>query len=166
VETIVAVGDVAEVQPEAHLADVEVTMVTMETATAMVKAKGITNSKMVPNQRAGGATSMDTVKKTAANESKLTLHARASTVRPIGQNKKPHQSEKTKSKKKFKEQSVVKCIQANSQVCSRVFSKRRRYFPDLHPKNIFFNDYDVVFYASAENKFIFKENYLLQWGIP
>ncbi len=105
-----AVEDVAEVYPEAHLADVEVTMVTMETAMAMVKAKGITNSKMVPNQHAGGATSMDTVKKTAANESKQTLHARASTVLHIGQNRKPHQSKKTKSKKKFKEQSVVKCI--------------------------------------------------------
>jgi hypothetical protein len=71
----VAVEDVAEVYPEAHLADVEVTMVTLETAKAMVKTKDITNSKMVPSQHAGGATSMDTVKKTAVNESRQTLHA-------------------------------------------------------------------------------------------
>jgi len=32
----------------------------------------------------------------------------------------------------------------------------------MMPKNIFFNDYDVVFNAFAENKFIFKENYVLQ----
>jgi len=66
-----------------------------------------------------------------------------------------------KTKKKFKEQLAVKYIQANSQVCSRVFNEGRSYFPDLRPKNIFFNDYDVVFYASAKNKFIFKENYVL-----
>ncbi len=60
----------------------------------------------------------------------------------------------------------MKCTQANLQVSFRVFSKGRSYFPDLRPKNIFFNDYDVEFYASAENKFIFKENYVLQWGIP
>ena len=57
-----------------------------------------------------------------------------------------------------------KCILANSQVSSRVFNEGRSYFPDLRPKNIFFNDYDVVFNAFAENKFIFKENYVLQWG--
>jgi len=141
-------------------------MVTMEAATATVKAKGITNSKMVPSQHAGGATSMDTIKKIAINESKQTLHARASTAQPIGQSKNNPQWEKMKIKKKFKEQLVVKCIQANSQVCSRVFSKGHSYFPDLHPKNIFFNDHDVLFYAFAENKFIFKENYVLQWGNP
>jgi len=31
--------------------------------------------------------------------------------------------------------------------------------------NILFNDYDLVFYASAENKLMVKENYALQWGI-
>jgi len=66
--------------------------------------------------------------------------------------------------KKFSEQLEAKCILANLQVSSRVFNEGRRYFPDLRPKNIFFNDYDVVFHASAENKFIFKENYVLQWG--
>jgi len=140
-------------------------MVTMETVTT-VKAKGTTNSRTVPNLRAAGATSTDTIKKTAVNESRQTLHARASTVQPIGQNRNNPQWGKMKIKKKSKEQLVVKCIQANSQVCSRVFSKGRSYFPDLRPKNIFFIDYDVVFHAFAENKFIFKENYVLQWGIP
>ncbi len=85
-------------------------------------------------------------------------------VPPIGRSRKHHQSEKTKNNKKSKEQ-LVKCIPANSQQCSRVFSKGRSYFPDLHPKNIFFNDYDLVFGTSTENKLIFKENHVHQWGI-
>jgi len=89
VETIAAVVDVAEVPLEVHLVDVEVTMVT--TATATANQRGTTNSKMVRNQHAGGATSMDTVKKTAANESRPTLHAKASMDRPTGLNRKPHQ---------------------------------------------------------------------------
>jgi hypothetical protein len=161
--TTVAVEDVAEVLLEVHLLDVEVTMVTTVTATANPKV--ITNNKMAPNQHAGGATSMVTDKKIAARESRPKLHARGSMEQPIGRNKNNLQSEKKeKMIKKCKEQLVVKCILANSQVCSRVFNKGRSYFPDLRPKNIFFNDYDVVFYASAENKFIFKENYVLQWG--
>jgi len=89
-------------------------------------------------------------------------HAKASMAQPTGLRTKPHQLEKKMMKKKFKEQSVVRCILANSQVFSRVFNEGRSYFPDLRSKNIFFNDYDVVFYASAENKFIVKENYVLQ----
>jgi hypothetical protein len=165
VETIVAVEDVAEVLLEGHLADVEVTMVTMATmATAMANRKGTTNSRMVQNQRAGGVTSTDTVKKTAANVSRQTCRAKALMGQPIGQNKRPHQLEKKNNNRKFKEQ-LVKCTQANSQQCSQVFIEGRSYFPELYPKNIFFNDYDLVFYASAENKFIVKENYVLQWGI-
>jgi len=59
----------------------------------------------------------------------------------------------------------VKCTPANLQHCSRVFSEGRTYFPELRPKNIFFNDYDLVFHASTENKLIFKENHVHQWGI-
>ncbi len=55
-------------------------MVTM--AMAMANRKGTTNSKMVRNQHAGGATSMDIVRKTVANESRQTLHAKAS---PVGE---------------------------------------------------------------------------------
>jgi hypothetical protein len=84
--------------------------------------------------------------------------------RPIGPRTRPPQFKKKKKTKKCKEQLVDKCILANSQVSSRVFNEGRSYFPDLRPKNIFFNDYDVVFNAFAENKFIFKENYVLQWG--
>ena len=83
---------------------------------------------------------------------------------PIGPRTRPPQFKKKKKTKKCKEQLVDKCIPANSQVSSRVFNEGRSYFPDLRPKNIFFNDYDVVFNAFAENKFIFKENYVLQWG--
>ena len=118
VETITAVEDVAEVLLKAHLAGVVVTMVTM--ATVMANGKGTTNSKMVQNQHAGGATSMDIVKKTAANESRQMLRAKALMDLPIGQNKRPHQLEKMKSNRKFKEQ-LVKCIKANSQQCSQVF---------------------------------------------
>jgi hypothetical protein len=142
----------------------EVTMVTTATATATANPKVITNNKMAPNQHAGGATSMVTVKKIAVSGSKLKLHARGSTVQPIGQSKNNPQWEKMKIKKKFKEQLVVNYIRANLQVCSRVFNEGRSYFPDLRPKNIFFNNHDVVFNAFAENKFIYKENYVLQWG--
>jgi len=71
---------------------------------------------------------------------------------------------KRKNNKKFKEQ-LVKCTPANSQQCSPVFIEGHSYFPELHPKNIFFNDYDLMFNASNENKLIIKENYVLQWGI-
>ncbi len=91
-KTPTVVTMVAEVLREAHQANLEitmVTMVTMVTATVTANKKGTTNSKMVPNQHAGGVTSTDTVKKTAANESKQTLHAKVSMALPIGQNKKP-----------------------------------------------------------------------------
>ncbi len=141
-------------------------MVTMATATATATAnrRGITNSKMVRNLRAGGATSMDTVKRIVANASKQMLLAKVSMERPTGLNKKPHQLEKKTNSKKFKEQ-LVKCTPANTQLCSRVFIEGRSYFPELRPKNFFFNDYDLVFNASAENKLIIKENYVPQWAI-
>jgi len=63
----VAVEDVAEVLLVAHLLDVEVTMVTMETATVMANQRGTTNSKMARNLDAGGATFTDTVKRIKAN---------------------------------------------------------------------------------------------------
>jgi len=44
----------------------------------MDNKKGTTNSKTVPSQHAGGATSMDTIKKTAANKSRQMLRAKAS----------------------------------------------------------------------------------------
>jgi hypothetical protein len=139
-------------------------MVTMVTVTAMANQKETTNSKTVRNLHAGGATFTDIVKRIVANASRQTPHAKVSMDQPTGLRTKHRQSEKMKMIKKFSEQLEVKCILANSQVSSRVFNEGRSYFPDLRPKNIFFNDYDVVFYASAENKFIFKENYVLQWG--
>ncbi len=65
-----AVEDVAEVLLVAHLLDVEVTMVTMETATAMANQREMTNSKMVQSLHACGATSTDTVKRIVASASK------------------------------------------------------------------------------------------------
>ena len=60
----------------------------------------------------------------------------------------------------------MKCTQETWPQCFWVFNKGRNYFPDLHPKkNIFFNYHDLLFYAFAENKLIFKENYVLLWGI-
>jgi len=81
------VEDVAEVPLKVHLEDMEVTMVTTATATATANPKVITNNKMAPNQHAGGATSMVTVKKIAARESRPKLRARGSMEQPIGQNK-------------------------------------------------------------------------------
>jgi hypothetical protein len=108
VETIVAVEDVAEVPLVEHLLDVEVTMVTTVTATAMANQKEITNSKMVLNLRAGGATSMDIVKKIVASASKQMPHAKASMAQPTGLRTKPRQLERKMMKKKFKEQLVVR----------------------------------------------------------
>ncbi len=164
VATIVAGEDVAEVPLVAHPLDVEVTMVTMVTVTAMANQKETTNSKTVRSLHAGGATFTDIVKRIVANASRQTPRAKVSMDQPIGLKTRLRQSEKMKMIKKFSEQSEVKCILANSQVSSRVFNEGRSYFPDLRPKNIFFNDYDVVFNAFAENKFIFKENFVHQWG--
>jgi len=69
-------------------------------------------------------------------------------------------------KKLFYEKQLVKCTQDTWPQCFWVFNEARSYFPELCPKNIFFNDNDLVFFAFAENKLIFKENYVLQWGIP
>jgi hypothetical protein len=168
VETIAVVEDVVEVPREVHLLDVEVTMVTTAMATAMEMVtdnrREIINIKMVRNLRVGGVTSTDIVKKIVANASKQTPHVKVSMDRPTGPSKEPHLLEMRKNSKKFKAQ-LVKCTPANSQPCSRVFIEGRSYFPDLRPKSIFFNDYDLVFIPSTENKFIIKENYALQWGI-
>ena len=56
--------------------DVEVTMVTMETATVMANQREITNSKMGRNLHAGGVTSTDIVKRIVANVSKQTPRAK------------------------------------------------------------------------------------------
>jgi len=118
----------------------------------MANKKGTTNSKTVPNQHAGSATSTDTVKKTAAIESWQTLHAKASMALPIGRNKKHHQSEKKKSNKKFKEQ-LVKYTQANSK-CVHGFSVKGAATSLTYVPKHFINDYDLVFRSSTENKFI------------
>ncbi len=99
VATIVAGEDVAEVLLVAHPLDVEVTMVTM--VTAMANQKETTNSKMVRNLRAGGATFTDIVKRIVANASKQMPRAKASTDQPIGLKTKLRQSEKMMMKKKF-----------------------------------------------------------------
>jgi hypothetical protein len=124
----------------------------------------VTKLVFLPNQPAGTATSTDIVKKTAANKSGRMLHEKVSMDQPTGKSKKQHLLEKMKIIKRLKEQ-LVKCAPGIWPQCFRVFNERSSYFPELHPKNIFFNDYDLVFYASVENKLIFKENYVLQWGI-
>ncbi len=101
---IMAGEDVAKVPLEAHLLDVEVTMVT--TATIMANRKEITNIRMGPNQRAGGVTSKDTVKRIVANASKQTPCAKVSMDGPIGLNRKPRQLEKKMNSTKFKAQLV------------------------------------------------------------
>ncbi len=71
-----AVEDVAEVPLVAHLLDVEVTMVTMETVTVMANQKETTNNKMVRNLHAGGVTSTDIARRIVANVSKPTPRAK------------------------------------------------------------------------------------------
>jgi CBS domain-containing protein len=170
VETIAAVEDVAGVPLEVHLLDVEVTMVTTAMATATETAtanqRAIINFRMVPSRLVGGVTYTDIVKKIVANASKQTPRAKVSMDRPTGPKIRPRPLEEEKKMKdnmRFKAQ-LAKCTPANLQPCSRVFIEGRSYFPDLRPKNIFFNDYDLVFIPSSENKLIIKENYVLQWG--
>jgi len=162
------VEDVAEVPLEVHLLDVEVTMVTTAMATAMemvtANRREIINIRMGRNLLVGGVTSTDIVNRIVANASKQTPRAKVSMDRPIGPCKRPRLLGKTKNNKKSKAQ-LARCTPANLQPCFRVFIEGRSYFPDLCPKNILFNDYDLVFNASVGNKLIIKENYVLQWGI-
>jgi len=98
------------------------------------------NSKIVQNQLVGTATSTYWPKQKAA---------------PVGEDEDHHETQGA----------VGEMYTGHLATVFLVFNEGRSYFPELHPKNIFFNDYDLVFYASAENKLIFKENYVLQWGI-
>jgi hypothetical protein len=91
---------------------------------------------------------MGIVKKTAKKGCGRMLPAKVSMVPPIGQNRKHHQLEKMKNMEP-KDQ-LVKCTLANLQQCFQVFNEGRSYFTEIHPKNIFFNDYDLVFCASTE----------------
>jgi len=56
---------------------------------------------------------------------------------------------------KLKEQ-LEKCTQEIWTQFSRVFNEGHSYFPELCPRNIFFNDFDPSFHAFAANKLIFK----------
>jgi len=106
----------AEVHLEEHHPDREDTMEAHPKATI--------NFKTVPNQPAGGATSTDIVKRTVAKESRQMRHAKVSMDRPTGLNKRPHQLEKVKISRKFKEQ-LVKCTPDIWQPSSRVFNEGR-----------------------------------------
>ncbi len=120
--------------PMVHHMDVEVTMVTMEMVME-ANRKETTKCRMVPNQPAGTATSMDIVKKTVESASGRMLPAKVSIDQPTGQNKKHHLLEEMKNMK-LKEL-LEKCTQENWPQYFQVFSKGRSYVTDLHPKDFF-----------------------------
>ncbi len=129
---MMAVEDDAKVLLVAHHPDGEDTM-EMEAN----PNQETTHSKMVPNPPAGTVTSRDIIKKTAPNVSRKMLPVKVSMYRPTGQNKKHHLLEKMKIITIPKEQ-LVKCTQETWPQCFRVFNEGRSYFPELSPKNIFF----------------------------